>query len=489
MHDRKVACRLEPRFLRRHRIRKQRRNPRIARADSRRRMQDDDRVELPRQQPLFQAPVRRQDVDPHAFGRMSEREVERLGALPLADLPGNVPWIDAMLVAEEAAHDHRGGHVVFLQPDRLAPEILRTGDAAIRPHEYRRMPEGTRQERRDQRIGKVALRDGRDGVAERNLADIERSLRERPRERDLGPQDLDRQRMAFHRDPAVDQREGAVVVPESGVQRHALPRSPSVGCRSAAALRHVPRHREPLGEVHEVEQDRAQHAKQHDRGEHPCGLEHALGGEDGVAQPHLRGHELAGDGADERERDRDLHAREHGGQRGRKADLPQHLERRGAHRLGEIEDVRVDRAQPEHGIDDDREQRDQHGDRHLGARARPHPDDEKRGQGDLRNGVERDQERVQRVLEHARIDDPDRRQDPDHQREEKSHQAGPDGVGGMPRIPHRIGRELDRDLRRRRQDVVGHAEQAHAELPEREEADHDERDGQCPVHGLLMAWL
>ena len=56
-------------------------------------------------------------------------------------------------------------------------------------------------------------------------------------------------------------------------------------------------------------------------------LEHALRGQDDVAEPDLGGDEFAGDGADERERDRDLHAGEDRRQGGGKPDLPQDLER------------------------------------------------------------------------------------------------------------------------------------------------------------------
>ena len=58
---------------------------------------------------------------------------------------------------------------------------------------------------------------------------------------------------------------------------------------------------------------------------------------------------------------------EHRRQRGWKSNLPEHLEGRCLHRFCELENVRIDGAQPKHGIDDDGKQSDQHGNRDLGA--------------------------------------------------------------------------------------------------------------------------
>src|SRR4029079_12060139 len=112
----------------------------------------------------------------------TQRKIDRLGSLNLADLPDDVARIDSMTVAQKAARHHGGSHVVLLKAEGLSFEVFGTKDSAVGANEQRRMAERPRQECWHQGIGIVLLGNHRRRVAERNFADIERRVGKRPPE-------------------------------------------------------------------------------------------------------------------------------------------------------------------------------------------------------------------------------------------------------------------------------------------------------------------
>src|SRR3954471_11853503 len=118
---------------------------------------------------------------------------------------------------------------------------------------------------------------------------------------------------------------------------------------------------QPLELAHREREQQRQGDRRHQGGEHLGDDVEAAGLEDRVAEPLGRGHELADDGADQREADRQLEAGEDVDQRGRDDELPEDVALGGAQRAHEVDLVGIDARRPLVGgdqrHDDDREGR------------------------------------------------------------------------------------------------------------------------------------
>jgi len=109
--------------------------------------------------------------------------------------------------------------------------------------------------------------------------------------------------------------------------------------------------------------------------------------------------ELADDRTDERERERDLQRVGDVRHCVHQPDQPEHPIRRSAGEAREVEDVGLDLAEPRQRVDEDGKQGEQEREQDLGLRAEPEPDDEQRRDRDLRDAVERGEERHDDALE------------------------------------------------------------------------------------------
>jgi hypothetical protein len=85
---------------------------------------------------------------------------------------------------------------------------------------------------------------------------------------------------------------------------------------------------QPLGIIDQEEQHGSHKTEQQQRDKDPDGIELSLRDKDLETDAAAAGHEFADDRADQRERDRHLHAGEQARQRAGKADLHQHRPRR-----------------------------------------------------------------------------------------------------------------------------------------------------------------
>src|SRR5438093_827851 len=193
--------------------------------------------------------------------------------------------------------------------------------------------------------------------------------------------------------------------------------------------------------------------------------------QDHVAEPLVRAHELPDDGADHRERDGHLGAGEEERHRHRQPDFEKRLERAGAVRAAQVEQLRRRRGEACRGVDDDGEEGDKEGDDHLGDLAVAQHQQQHRRDGDFRDGLREHDQRVQRVLQRRRIDDEhgQRHADDDGERE-----AAQGLVEGHPRVAEKAVAPvpaLGEDGGRCRHDEAGNAEGVRGRFPGDEHAD------------------
>ena len=125
----------------------------------------------------------------------------------------------------------------------------------------------------------------------------------------------------------------------------------------------------------------------------------------------------------------------------------------GAEASRDAEQPRVGGAHRGHGVDSDRQHREQKDDQHLGGKPGADPDDDQRQERDLRRGVERGEERLDRIGEAAipaggkaeRNADRDRERNAEHEFQAAPAEIAPDLAGDEEHAKRRA-----RDQRRRR---------------------------------------
>ena len=177
--------------------------------------------------------------------------------------------------------------------------------------------------------------------------------------------------------------EAAHLEPRAGAHRG----PPRVGGRT-------PRHREPLDQRDEAEQQQRQ------RGRHEHGAEDEIGAE-GVlrrrhvdAEPLLGADELGDRGGHVGVRHGHLEAREELRQRARQPHAPEQLPLRRAHGAQQADGVAVGRREALHEPHGDGEEGEEGDEADLGALAEAEPDDHERREGDDRQGLRGDDQRV-----------------------------------------------------------------------------------------------
>ncbi len=100
--------------------------------------------------------------------------------------------------------------------------------------------------------------------------------------------------------------------------------------------------------------------------------------------------------------------------------MPENLQRGRAHGAREIDRFRRRGAKANDGVDDDREERDRERDQDLRRHAGAEPDDQDRRDRRLGNGLEGDQQRINRHFHRPRIDDQRAERQPDRHPEGKA---------------------------------------------------------------------
>ena len=131
----------------------------------------------------------------------------------------------------------------------------------------------------------------------------------------------------------------------------------------------------------------------------------------------------------------------------------------------QVERLGRDRPETEGGVDHHGKDRDQKRDGDFWFGSRAEPDDEERGERDLRHTVEGNEKREQRAVEHLPLDDHHGEHEADQRREAKARERDAGRIGrlfGEP--PRRVG-DLLQDKRRRRKQDRAHAEKTARSLP------------------------
>ena len=171
-------------------------------------------------------------------------------------------------------------------------------------------------------------------------------------------------------------------------------------------------------------------------GEQQWGVEVAVGQQQDVAEPLAGADELTDHGTDHGEGHGHLQAGHQVRQRVREADLAEGAPRPGAHRRGEVEQLRVGGAQPGHAGDDHREERDEHRQDDLRGEAEAEPDHQQRRDGDLRDDLCEQDDRVERLVQGAGVGDGDRG---DQTQRGGQHEAEHRLVEGDQCVPGQLG--------------------------------------------------
>src|SRR4051794_35667842 len=176
------------------------------------------------------------------------------------------------------------------------------------------------------------------------------------------------------------------------------PASSCAGCR-VVDRRGVPRDEEPLQPDHSQVEDEPEQREAEDHREQPLGLQVVQARDDLVPEPLVAAEVLADDGADDREDDRDLHAREDVGQGARVLEPAERLPPARIEALHHVLLPLVHGADAEDRVQQHGEERDHRDDDDLGRDPEAEPDDEQRDQRDLRHHLRGDDDRSHRLLE------------------------------------------------------------------------------------------
>ena len=130
-----------------------------------------------------------------------------------------------------------------------------------------------------------------------------------------------------------------------------------------------------------------------------------VGAQQQIPESCVGADELRHDGPGRREHDGDLESSEDVAHRRRQTNVAEGLPRARAHRARDIEHTLVEGAKAGHAGHQGWKEAQQKGKQYLGKRAKAEPDDEQRRNGDLRNQLEKQDERVERALQEFERDD------------------------------------------------------------------------------------
>ena len=146
-------------------------------------------------------------------GRIERKLVVAAESLEPALHPFDVARRDGEFVAQEAAHPHRGRHLILGDADALLPKVCRAVNSPIGPDVDCGMAKHARQECRDGRISSNAARQGDQIGAEADLRDLEFPVQECPLQDLLHRHGDVVDVAAFDPEAAVGQRSHAIIVP------------------------------------------------------------------------------------------------------------------------------------------------------------------------------------------------------------------------------------------------------------------------------------
>src|SRR5215467_9850034 len=236
---------------------------------------------------------------------------------------------------------------------------------------------------------------------------------------------------------------------------------------------HVPLHR-----LHDEVEDHPHHGEQDEHGEDAGDVEGEVELQDQVAEPFLRAHELAHDGAEHAEHDGDVEPREHEGQRVGKGDEAEGLPAGRSQRPHQVELGRIHRFEAHDHVDEHGEESHHPRDDDLGGDAEAEPYDYEGRDGDLGQGLERYQIGVEGALHEAELRDDRPEHDARHCRDDEAHERLEEGnpeVGQVEPRPH-AAHEGARHRAGRGHEEVRYVPGAHHPFPEGDEEHEHERN-------------
>ncbi len=237
----------------------------------------------------------------------------------------------------------------------------------------------------------------------------------------------------------------------------------------------VPRQQPPLHEARQPEKQHADERQHQNGGELARDLEIGSRHHDEVTEAGISSHELGHHGADHGQNGRHLHACEHARQRVRQAEPPEGLHRRSAHRARQMQHLRRGRAKAHHRADHDGKERHQRHDHDLGCEAEAEPREQQRRDGHLRDRLRAHDQRIDGLIERARIGHADRERQPDQHADGETEHDLERGDPGIREQDVPAAHHVGEDGARWRQQISGDREQIRGELPQRDEP--DEREG------------
>jgi hypothetical protein len=123
-------------------------------------------------------------------------------------------------VLHDAAHPYHRGDLIFRQADALALEVGRFANSGVGAHVNAGMPEQARHKSRNADIGGRSSRDRPDVARKRQLGYVEFPVAEGAKENLFGIERQIGDRAAFHRDAAVLDGAGAVIIAAGNGYRH-----------------------------------------------------------------------------------------------------------------------------------------------------------------------------------------------------------------------------------------------------------------------------
>src|SRR5215813_3773635 len=240
---------------------------------------------------------------------------------------------------------------------------------------------------------------------------------------------------------------------------------------------HVPLHR-----LHDEVEDHPHHGEQDEHGEDAGDVEGEVELQDQVAEPFLRAHELAHDGAEHAEHDGDVEPGEHEGQCVGKGDEAEGLPAGRPQRPHQVELGRIHRFEAHDHVDEHGEESHHARDDDLGGDAEAEPHDDEGRDGDLGQSLQRHQVGIEGALHEAELRDDRPQHDARQRGDDEAHQRlekGNPEVGQVESRPdparegagHRAGRGHEK---------VRHAPGAHHPFPQ----GHEEYEHEGNEHGL-----
>ena len=204
------------------------------------------------------------------------------------------------------------------------------------------------------------------------------------------------------------------------------------------------------------------------------------------AEATLRADELGDDGADQGEDHGHVEAGHHEGQGIRQPEHPEDLTVTGGQRAHEAHPVLVGRLEPHHGIDEQREERDERRVDDLGREPEAEPHDDERRQRHLGQRLEHHDIGIEEELHPAVHGHGGAQEEPEQRADDEAKERLEQRVAEVVQVEaaREPAVQRQRHLRRRRQDEDRDGEGAHDRLP-RAEGPGEDREGDGDVAHVL----